>query len=189
MVLTSADALGHLDGDHVGTGGLDRLVQVDPPLVELQPAGLLDGIHDLLTGDRAKEPPVVARLVGDRQDGLAQQPGGLLRALGGLRRGPLGRLLAALGLGDGRRRGRLGKLARHEVITQVAGRDVDDRAALAERLDLLQQDGLGQPPALGRTEAGRVTGALDRARAAPGGGGMRRSRGTSGSCPCRSPRA
>ena len=42
-------------------------------------------------------------------------------------------------------RRRLGELARHQVVAQVALGDVDDVALLAERLDVLEEDRLGHP--------------------------------------------
>ena len=55
----------------------------------------------------------------------------------------LGGLLAALRGGDRALGGGLGQLARDQVVAQVALGDVDDRAALAQRLVVLEQDRLG----------------------------------------------
>src|SRR5262249_15661270 len=83
-------------------------------------------------------------------------------ALLGLAGGALGGLLAAPG--DLQRRlGRgLGQLARHQVVAQVAGRDVDNRSAFAERVDVLQQDRLwhrsvapGRQPSRSRSRSPR----------------------------------
>src|SRR5687768_5094806 len=49
------DAVLDFDGDHVRAGGLDRLVEVDAALVDLQAAGLLDRVHDVLRRDRAEQ--------------------------------------------------------------------------------------------------------------------------------------
>src|SRR4029453_7923966 len=49
----------------------------------------------------------------------------------------------ALRLRDRGRRGRLGDLARYEVVAEIPRRDVDDVAALAERLRILQENCLG----------------------------------------------
>src|SRR5688500_10538253 len=47
-----------LDGDHVRAGGLDRLVEVDAALVDLEAAGLLDRVDDVLRRDGSEEPAV-----------------------------------------------------------------------------------------------------------------------------------
>jgi hypothetical protein len=80
--------------------------------------------------------------VRDRENGLVEQAGALLGALRRLGDRALGGLLAALGRGDRAAGGRLGELARDQVVAQVALRDVDDGAALAQRLVVLEQDGL-----------------------------------------------
>ena len=59
------------------------------------PRACLDGVGDLLGGDGAEQPAVVAGLVRDREHGLAQQRGGLLGLRLGLRGGALGRLACA----------------------------------------------------------------------------------------------
>ena len=48
-------------------------------LVDAEPARLLDRVDDLLRGHRAEQAAVLAGLVGDREHGLGQQRGGLLR--------------------------------------------------------------------------------------------------------------
>ncbi len=90
-------------------------------LSSLHPARLPDRVRDLLGGDGAEQAAVVTGLVGDREHGLPQQGGRLLRLGLGLRLGPLGRLATPLRLRDGGRRGGLGELARDEVVPQVPG--------------------------------------------------------------------
>src|SRR3954451_15574390 len=76
----SRDALVHLDRDHVRPGRADRILELDLPLVELQAARLLDRLDDVLRRDRPEQPPVVARLLRDGEDGAGQQSRVLLRA-------------------------------------------------------------------------------------------------------------
>ena len=107
-------------------------------------ARLLDGVGDVLRGDRAEQAPVVAGLLADREHRLVEQLGAARAArLDGLLRGALLGRGAALGRVDGALRRRLGELARDQVVAQVALGDVDDGALLAERLDVLEQDRLG----------------------------------------------
>src|SRR3954470_2858480 len=65
-------AVGDLDDDHVGADVLDRLLEVDLPAVDLQAAGVADRVGDVLGGDRAEQPPVLARLLRDGQDGARE---------------------------------------------------------------------------------------------------------------------
>ena len=118
------------------------LVEADPLAVDAQAARLGDRVGDLLRGDGAEQAAVLAGAVGDREHGLREQRGGLAGALERLALGLLGGLAAALGLLERALRRRLGQLARDEVVAQVAGRDVDRLADLAEPLDLLEQDRL-----------------------------------------------
>src|SRR5438105_650573 len=53
-----------------------------------------------------------------------------------------GHLAPAPGHLDRRRRGRLGQLAREQVVAQIAGRHIDHGALLTQRLDVLEQDRL-----------------------------------------------
>jgi hypothetical protein len=122
---------------------LDRLVEVDLAAVDRDAARLLDGVGDVLRGDRAEQAPVVAGLLADREDGLVEQLGALGGAGDGLLRCALLGGRAALGRVDGAPGRRLGGLARDQVVAQVALGDVDDGALLAERLDVLEQDRLG----------------------------------------------
>ena len=62
-----------LDDDHVRADVADRLLEVDLALVDLDPARVADRVGDVLGGDRAEQASVVAGLLGDRQDGLAEQ--------------------------------------------------------------------------------------------------------------------
>src|SRR5688500_18042234 len=89
------DAVGDLDLDHARAHGLDRLLEVDLAAIDADAAGLLDRLDDVLRGHRAEEAAVVARLLGDGEDGPVEQRRALLRALGRLGRGALGGLLAA----------------------------------------------------------------------------------------------
>src|SRR4051794_39551619 len=101
----------------------------------------------------------------DRQHRAGEHGGVLLRLLLLLPRRSLGSLDAMLRLGDRARRRRLGELAGDEVVAKVARRDVDHVAALAERLDGLEQDGLCHGLALGDVgEEPELTRALDRSR-------------------------
>ena len=102
---------------------------------------------------------------GDGEDGLVEQLGVVARLRGRLRERLLGGLLAALGGGDRALGGGLGQLARDQVVAQVALRDVDDRAALAQRLVVLEQDRLGHGGSSARGR-GRDPVAAGRARRA-----------------------
>src|SRR3954468_3624701 len=132
-----------LDFDHARADRLDRFAEPDVVPIDREAAGLLNRVGDVLSRHGAEQAPVLARLVGDRQDGLVEQ----LRALLGLALGVGDRALRGLpaplrGL-DRALGGGLGQLARDQVVAQVALRDVDDLAALAELLHVLGQDGLG----------------------------------------------
>ena len=113
-------------------------------LVELDAAGVADGVDDVLRGDRAEQAPVLAGLVGDGEDRLVEQR----RALGGLvgrfGEGLVGDDLALAGGLDQALGGGLGELARDEEVAQVALGDVDYLAARPQGLDVLEEDGLGQ---------------------------------------------
>src|SRR5918997_2069111 len=135
-------ALVHLDRDHVGTGGPDRLLERDLAPVDANAARLLDRVDDFLRGDRPEQATIFARGVRDGQDGLAQQLRVLARPLRGLPACPLRGLGAPLRLGDGPRGGWLGEPARRQVVAQVPWRDVDDLTAAAERVDVLEEDRL-----------------------------------------------
>ena len=79
MVLTFArHAVADLDRDHAGADRLDRLLEVDLAAVDVDAAGLLDRVDDVLRGDRAEQAAVVAGLVGDGEHGLVEQRGALL---------------------------------------------------------------------------------------------------------------
>src|SRR5829696_4578148 len=172
-------AVADLDGHHAGADRADRLLEVHLALVDLEAAGLLDRVDDVLGGDRAEQAAVVARLMGDREHGLVEQLRahlGALRRLGG---GAVQGLLVALGGRDGALRGRLGQLARDQVVAEIALGDVDHGAALAHVLDVLEEDGLrhrGLPVAVAIAvpaalvaavgpdvgQQGQLAGALDR---------------------------
>src|SRR4051812_31072618 len=138
----SRDALVHLDRDHVRPGRADRILELDLAPVELQAARLLDRVDDVLRGDRAEQPAVLARFLRDSEYGAGQQRRVLLRAVGELPRGLLGRVHAPLGLGDRTRRGRLRELPWQQEVAQIAGRDVDHVATLADVLHVLEEDRL-----------------------------------------------
>src|SRR3954470_17983783 len=109
-----SNALVDLDRDHVRAGGPDRVLQLDLSLVELQPTRLLDRVDDVLRGDRAEQPAVVARRLRDSQDRARQERSVLLRAVGEVLRRLLGRVHAALGLRNRTGSGRLRELARQQ---------------------------------------------------------------------------
>src|SRR3954452_24589967 len=73
------DARRDLDDDQVRADRLDRLLEGDVPAVDAQAARLTDGVGDVLRGDGPEQPAVLAGLVGDRQDGLVEHGGGVLR--------------------------------------------------------------------------------------------------------------
>ena len=124
------DAVLDLDDDHVGPDVLDRLLEVDLAAVDLDAAGVLDRVGDVLVGDRAEQATVVAGLLLDREDRLGEQLGVLLRArlrASLLRRARRPRCALRGGVERALRR-RLGELARDQVVAQVARGDVDDGA-------------------------------------------------------------
>src|SRR4051794_3873913 len=136
------DAVLDLDVDHAGADRADRLLEVDLAAVDLDAAGLLDRVDDVLRGDRTEQTAVVAGLVGDREHRAAEHGSGVLGALVRLRGGTRARLLRASGGGNRALGGGLCQLARDQVVAQVALRDVDDRPAAAELLVVLQEDRL-----------------------------------------------
>ena len=99
------------------------------------PRASRDRVDDVLGGDGAEQAAVVAGLVGDREHGLVEELGVFLRrvAVAWSTARSAGGLAALRGLDRGLGGG-LGELARDQEVAQVALRDVDDRAALAERL-------------------------------------------------------
>src|SRR4051812_9310679 len=137
------DALVHLDRHHVGSGGADRVVELDLALVQLEAARLLDRVDDVLRGDRSEQPPVVARGLRDRQHRARQQGRVLLSAVRQILCRLLGSVHAPLRLRDRTRRGRRSELAGQEEVAQVAGGHVDDVAALTDVLHVLEKDRLG----------------------------------------------
>src|SRR5262249_54850926 len=108
--------------------------------------------------DRAEEVAVLARALVDREHGFGEQAGSFGFAGDASFGGAFGGLHAALRFLE-RARGRgLRELARHQVVAQVAGRDVDGGTALAEVLDVGQQDRLGhqRSPTYGRSAISRA---------------------------------
>ena len=142
VLIVAVHAVDDLDDDHVGADVLDRLRQVHVAFVDLQPARFADRVGDVLRGDRAEQAAVGAGLLGDRQHRAVEQVDVLLGFLDRLARRALGGLLALADRLDRALGGRLGELARDQVVAQVALRDVDDVALLAERLDVLEEDRL-----------------------------------------------
>jgi hypothetical protein len=140
------DVVGDLDDHHARPDGLDRLVEVDLALVELDAAGLADRIDDVLRGDGAEQAAVVAGLVRDREHRLVQELGVVAGLGGGLLERLVGLDLTALRGRDRALGGGLRELARDQVVAQVALRDVDDRPAAAQRLVVLEHDRLGHRP-------------------------------------------
>src|SRR3954447_23316226 len=72
------DALVDLHDHHARADRADGLVEMDLAAVDGDAAGLLNGVDDVLCGDGAEEPSVVAGLMRDGEDGLVEQGGGLL---------------------------------------------------------------------------------------------------------------
>src|SRR3954454_23063175 len=100
--------------------GGDRPVEGDLAAVELDAAGVLDGVDDVLARDRAEQAPVLAGLVGEREHRAVEELGLVLRARRRLLdRALLRHLRAAGGLERALRR-RLGELAGDQVVAQVA---------------------------------------------------------------------
>src|SRR5690242_801415 len=60
------DAVADPDDDLVGADVADRLLEVDVAAVDVEPAGVLDRVGDVLRGDRAEQAAVVAGLLRDR---------------------------------------------------------------------------------------------------------------------------
>ena len=86
--------------------------------------------------------PVGPDLTSKREHRLAQHVGDLVRLLerAGLVPGAL--LVDPLELGDAARRGRLGQLARQEVVAGVAAGDVHDLAAQTDLVHVREEDDL-----------------------------------------------
>ena len=114
--------VGDLDDDHVGPGVADRVLEVDLAAVDADAARVADRVGDVLRGDRAEQPPVVARLLRDRQDGASEQRGVLAAPAPRPPDSPARRLATARGRLDRARRGGLGQLAGQQVVAQVARR-------------------------------------------------------------------
>src|SRR5436305_1598791 len=85
---------------------------------------------------------VGARPLGDREHSAVEQLDVLLGALDRVALGALGGFLAAPHGLDRPPGGGLGELAGDQVVAQVALGDVDHGAALAELVDVLQEDRL-----------------------------------------------
>jgi hypothetical protein len=115
---------------------------VDLAAVDLDAAGLLDGVRDVLGRHRAEEAAVLTGLLGDRQHRAIQRLGALLRTGQRLLLVALLRLLAAAGLRDRALGRRLGELARAQEVAQVALGDVDHGPLGADALDVLEEDRL-----------------------------------------------
>jgi hypothetical protein len=135
-------AVGQLDLDHEGAEFAQRLVEFDFAFVDSQVASLAQRVGDLLRPDRSEQLAVLAGPLVDRQHGLGEQPGRRGFALCARRFRPFLGLQAPLRLLQSARGRRLRQFARDEVVAQVARGDVDRLAALAERLDVLEQDRL-----------------------------------------------
>ena len=119
------------DGHGVVSDRLDRMLELDPPPVDLVPLGR-EGIGNILGGNRAEQLALLAGLALERQRGRAENSGEALglHALGlvaGAARASLGRdpLLVALG-------GLEGEALGQEIIPRVARLDPDQLAGLAE---------------------------------------------------------
>ena len=92
-----------------------------------------------------KSEPVGPALTSKRSSAPLELLRDLLRLLEALRLVPRALLLALAQLGDLRGRGRLGELARQQEVAREAAGDVDDLAAEADLLDVLQQDDFHAP--------------------------------------------
>src|SRR4051794_1455039 len=101
-----------LDLDDAGADRLDRLAEPDVVPVDREAARLLDRVSDVLRRDRAEQAAVLARLVRDREDGLVEQLGALLRLALGVRDRAVGGRPAALRRLDRALGGGLRELAR-----------------------------------------------------------------------------
>src|SRR4051812_4754225 len=75
-------AIGELDLDHVGADLANRLLEANLAPVDAQVAGILDRVSDLLGPDGAEELAILTSALVDSQDGLGEQRGSLLFALG-----------------------------------------------------------------------------------------------------------
>src|SRR5918998_2210500 len=131
-----------LDGHLVGAEGLYRLGEPDAAAVEVDAAGVLDGVGDVGGGDGAEEPLVLAGARLDGDDALVERLGHLAGPLGQAPVALLGlfHLVARLlQLARGRH---LGEPARHQEVAHVAPAHVDDVAALPDLLDVLRKDDL-----------------------------------------------
>src|SRR5829696_498643 len=133
----------NLDLDHVGAGLANRILEADLLAIDLDPARGLDRVGDLGRGDRAEELAVLPGAVVDRQNRLAKQRGRFASTLRGLALGLLGPLALALRLLECPLGCGLRELARHEVVAEIAGGDVDRGPRLAEALHVLEQNSLG----------------------------------------------
>ena len=123
--------------DLVAAERLDRLVEHDLLLADVQAELCHERLGDLLAGDGAEELAVRAALGGDLHGAVTQ----LVRGLHG--GGAVRRLLGAARLFlevhgvDGVRRGGDGQLARQQIVAGVALRRVDHLALLALTSDVL----------------------------------------------------
>src|SRR3954447_7488743 len=131
---------GDLHDDHVRADRLDRLVEVHVTLVDRDAARVLDRVGDVLRRDRAEQATVLAGLLADGQDGAVELLGVLLSARDQVARSALLGLDALAGGLDRALGRRSGELARDQEVAEVALRDVDHGALLADVLDVLEQD-------------------------------------------------
>ncbi len=119
---------------------LDRLLEVYLAAVDADLARLPHRVGDVGTGHRTEQPVARACPFLDGQHRAVERVGHIVGLLLGLRLVAAAHLILALRLGDARIAGLLGQPPRAEVVAQVAGSDLDDVAAPAKLLDILQQD-------------------------------------------------
>ena len=140
------EALCDLDVDHEGAEFLDRLLQQHLALVDGDAARVLDGVGDVGGRDAAEEAVALAGLGGQRDDGLVERGRELLGLRGHAHVARLALFFAPTELDDLARRGRLGHLARDQVVAGVAPGHVGELALVAEVLDVLEQNDLHEVP-------------------------------------------
>ena len=155
-----------LDRDLVAADPLDRLGQVDLAPVDRIFARLPDSSAMSVGVTEPKSVPVGPAWTSKRSSAASSRCA-ISCACSKLCASCRARLLLALAqLGDLRRRRGLRELARQQVVARVAARDVDDLAAQAELLDVLEQDDFhAQPVDVG--EQRHLARPLDRDRDLP----------------------
>ena len=121
---------------------LDGLLEQHLALVDGDAARVLDGVGDVGGRDGAEQAVALAGLGGQRDDGLVERGRELLGLRGHARLARLALFFATPELDDLARRGRLGQLARDQVVARVAPGHVGEVTLVAEVLDVLEQNDL-----------------------------------------------